>query len=121
MNTPKQQIGELGEAIAKEHLIQEGYEVIATNWRYKRGEIDVIAKKEELLVFIEIKTRRANDTDTAMMNFTPQKRQRIVNAVYAYLEAHRLPDANWRLDLIAIALPYQKAPLIQHSEDCLEW
>ncbi len=53
-------VGKEGEKLAADYLIENGFEVIKRNYRYRRFEIDIIAKKEETLVFVEVKTRSAN-------------------------------------------------------------
>lgn len=54
------ELGKEGEELAKEFLIAKGYVILESNWRYKKAEIDLIAKKDEILVFIEVKTRSSN-------------------------------------------------------------
>lgn len=59
--TTKQIIGEKGEEFACNYLSKKGYEIVEKNYRFKRAEIDIIVKKEKLLVFVEVKTRKNND------------------------------------------------------------
>ena len=54
------EVGKEGEKLAANYLMKKGFEVIERNYRYRRFEIDIIAKKEKTLVFVEVKTRSAN-------------------------------------------------------------
>lgn len=122
MTTPKQKIGAIGEALAQAYLVENGYQIITLNWRCKLGEIDIVARDAGgTLAFCEVKTRKGTSVEEALYNFTERKRGRLLNAVYAYLEAHNLPDEGWRIDLIAVALPYGVSPILQHTENCLGW
>ena len=50
-------LGQQGEALAVTYLAEKGYQILETNWRFKRAEVDIIAKLGQVLVFIEVKTR----------------------------------------------------------------
>jgi putative endonuclease len=122
MTTPKQKIGAIGEALAQAHLKRNGYDIVALNWRCKHGEIDIVARASNgILAFCEVKTRKGTNVEDAQLNFTERKRSRLLATIYAYLSEQCLPDEGWRVDLIAIALPYDADPILEHTENCLEW
>ena len=54
------ELGELGEDLAVEELEKNGYEIVERNWRYKKAEIDIIARKNEVLAIVEVKTRSSD-------------------------------------------------------------
>lgn len=110
-----------GELIAKTYLLTLGYELISQNWRCRFGELDLIMRFQGVLVFLEVKTRLGNDVSLAVSSMTTRKMERLVYAVYAYLADSDLPDDNWRLDLVAVAIPRNGAPVITHMENCLDW
>lgn len=110
--------GKQGEQLAAQFLRESGYEVIATNWHCARGEIDIVARKTDTLVFVEVKTRRGRLTEAAFASMTPHKRERLIASAYAYLDEHAV-DGAWRIDVIAVALSRQ--PVIEHVEDALGW
>lgn len=118
--TQQQKTGDYGEQLALQHLQSKGYTIIATKWRCQRGEIDIIAERDAVYAFIEVKTRRHTTTEDAFMQITPRKRERLINAVHTYINTNDL-EVNWRIDVIAIALPYRQAPIIEHVEDALDW
>ena len=116
------QTGVRGEKLAQEFLIQRGYTIVVTNWSTRFGEIDIVARLDDLLVFVEVKTRRSQDTETAFASITPAKHERIIKAVYQYLHDHELEDdIPWRIDAIGIALDRNNPPIIDHVEDAFDW
>jgi putative endonuclease len=113
--------GQKGEAMAAAHLQQRGYQIVGVNWRCTRGEIDIIARTGETLVFVEVRTRHADSTAAAFESINERKQNRMQNAVHMYLSEHNLEDAAWRIDVIAVALPQYGKPLIEQVEDALDW
>lgn len=121
MSTSKMNLGQRGEQIATRYLQQHSYTIVDTNWRCKVGEIDIIARQHDILVFVEVKTRYAHGTEAAFAAITPAKRKRLTHAVYAYLEETNQQDAHWRIDAIAVALSRKGKPVIDHAQDALDW
>jgi putative endonuclease len=113
--------GQKGEMLAAAFLRQRGYEIIDSNWRCTRGEIDIIARLGEMLVFVEVRTRHADGTAEAFESVNSRKQSRMQNAVHLYLAEHELENSAWRIDVIAIALPRSGKPLIEQVEDALDW
>lgn len=113
--------GAYGEQVAVAYLRQKGYTVTATNWRCKHGELDIVAQAGEMLVFVEVKTRRASDPSQAFLSLTPHKRQRLIASAYSYIDDQRYDNPSWRIDVIGVALPTSGQPVIEHVEDALDW
>lgn len=114
--------GAAGEKLAIEYLRGKGYAIVDANWSTKFGELDIIAKIDDVLVFIEVKTRRAASTESALEAVTPAKHERMLNAVYQYLHDHEIdPETQWRIDVIAIALGARGRRRIAHVEDAFDW
>lgn len=114
--------GATGEKIAINFLRSKGYDILESNWSTRFGELDIIAQRAELLVFVEVKTRRAPDTEAALEAVTPAKRERMLKAVYQYLHEHDIdPDSRWRMDVIAVAIARDGRPRIDHVEDAFDW
>jgi putative endonuclease len=111
--------GKHGEQLAADHLRNNGYEIITTNWHCPRGEIDIVARIKDMLVFVEVKTRRGHKTEAAFASITARKRERLIASVYTYLEQHAKSEVDWRIDVIGVALSRQ--PVIEHVEDALGW
>ena len=119
---PAKQTGAHGEAIARRYLRQRGYQIIDANWSSIYGELDIVAARDGALTFVEVKTRRAADTESALEGITAAKRERMVKAVYLYLHDKDLdPDTPWRIDVIAVALDGKGPPKLEHVEDAFDW
>lgn len=99
-----QNIAKIGEKLAVEHLKIQGYQILAENYRFQRGEIDIIAKHEERIVFVEVKTRRSLKYGLPQSAVTEQKQRQISKIALAYLQKHNLIDTACRFDVIAIQL-----------------
>jgi len=119
----KQEIGQHGEALAVNYLRQHNYTIIETNWHCSHGELDIITQLNDLWVFVEVRTRRSHSTESAFASITPSKRQKLVDSVNLYLHEHKISASNWRIDVIAVALPHSRSatPIIDHVEDALDW
>ena len=109
-------LGKLGEEIAKEFLEQKGYKIEALNYRHRRLELDIVAKDGDTLVFVEVKTRSDDflfDPEKAM---TEKKETLMRNAAVAYM---RETDYDWaiRFDVIAIVVRGADRYEVRHGED----
>lgn len=102
MTDRRRRLGELGERLARRHLEASGYKVLETNHRTKSGEIDLIAKKDGTLVFVEVRTRTGTRMGSPEESLTPDKRQRLAATAEEYLQATNARDVEWRVDLVAV-------------------
>ena len=104
MNT--KQTGEDGENRATQYLISKGFAIIERNWRTKGGEIDIIAYKNDTIVFVEVKTLPNGTTDMIQRELNYQKRQRIIKTSKRFLLNHRQYSNSYiRYDVIVIDMP----------------
>jgi putative endonuclease len=75
----------------------------ARQWRCAHGELDLVARQDEHLVFVEVRTRSGRAYGSADESLTAAKQHRLISLAYAYLEAHGLDmAASWRIDVIAV-------------------
>jgi len=94
--------GSKGEELAREFLISNNYQIIKTNFHSPYGEIDIIAKDNGTLVFIEVKTRSSN-LESALNSISISKRKKISKTASIFLSANRpLEDMFTRFDVIII-------------------
>jgi len=100
----RQRLGQWGERIAALHLEAHGYAILARNWRCSAGEIDLVARDQETLVFVEVKTRRGRDYGAPEEALTPRKAEKLMQLGQQYVYDHDLGDVDWRIDLIAVEL-----------------
>lgn len=117
MVTQHRRLGDRGEAMAAEFLQEKGYTIVETNFLVREGEIDLIAREKDELVFIEVKTRTNARFGSAIESITPQKQERLFLAVQQYLLQQNLAlDGLWRIDMIAIDLQ-TRPPSIEHFKN----
>ena len=95
--------GDEGEAIAKKHLLDLGLTIVETKYRYgKAGEIDIIAKDGDVLVFCEVKMRHNDQYGDPEFAITPKKQSQIRKIAAAYLYEREIDNQECRFDVVAI-------------------
>lgn len=102
MKNRRQKLGEQGEALAIRHLKRAGYKIIETNYRTRLGEIDIIAKDKDTIVFVEVKTRTSVHFGSPKWAVTPQKQKKISMVALYYLKATEQSTARARFDVVAV-------------------
>lgn len=113
----KKKFGDRGEDLAADFLKQNGFDVIKRNYRFGHGEIDIIAKHKEVLVFIEVKTRKNLEFGPPELAVTKNKQRQIRKIAEAYLVENEITDLDCRLDVIAILIKKNLPPEINHIEN----
>ena len=103
MTTKHQQFGEKSESVAVNCLKKQGYKIIEINYRTKLGEIDIIAKQGETLVFIEVKARKSSRFGRPELAVTPKKQRKISMVALYYLKSTKQSNAKARFDVVAIS------------------
>ncbi len=97
-------LGRWGENHAADHLTAAGYTLVARNWRCRGGEIDLIFRDGQTVVFVEVKTRRGRAYGAPAEALTPHKAQKLLDLGQQYVAAHDLDGVAWRIDLVAVEL-----------------
>jgi putative endonuclease len=95
------ELGKQGEEMAVEFLRKDGYTILNTNWTFQKAEIDIIAKKANILAIVEVKTRSSLEFGLPQDFVKPKKIQLLLKAVDAYVNEKDL-DIEVRFDIIAI-------------------
>ena len=120
MNSARLSLGCWGEALAAEFLVSNGYEIVARNQRTPYGEIDLVARINNGLVFVEVKTRSTDAYGHPEASVTPKKREHLIASAQAYIQEFSDPDISWRIDVIAIRkLKSPDQPEIIHFENAI--
>lgn len=109
------QTGISGEELACRYLEEHGYEILERNWRFGHEEIDIIARKENILVIAEVKTRRSNYFGEPEEFVDRQKQKHLIKTANAYIERNNL-NLEVRFDIISVIISGQKQK-IYHIED----
>lgn len=97
-------IGKIGERRAQEFLRKRGYRLMELNCRTFFGEIDVVAKKGDFIVFLEIKTRASSSLGPPYLSVTNQKQKQIIKNALSYLKRWGLTGSKWRIDVVSVKL-----------------
>jgi len=102
-NTNHRKTGSLGEEQAADFLKANGYEILCKNYHFSnRGEIDIIATKDNILIFIEVKTALSDRFGEPEYWVTPSKQKQIVKVAQAYLHMNGISDKDCRFDVMAL-------------------
>ena len=109
-------LGRLGESLAKTHLEQAGYEILDENWTHGKAEIDLIAYKDKVIIFAEVKTRTGNAFGEPEDFVDARKQRLLVEAAdeYIYLMEH---EGEVRFDIISILFDKTDNYTLKHIED----
>jgi putative endonuclease len=100
----RQSFGEFGEDLACRELEGRGYRILARRYRTRAGEIDIVARDGETVVFVEVKARAGGEFGGAAAAVTPLKQRRVTQMAVDYLARHRLANCPCRFDVVAIDL-----------------
>jgi putative endonuclease len=119
MTTRRQFLGRWGEDTAAEYLAANGYTVLARNVHGAHGEIDIVASKDGLLVFVEVKTRSSHTFAYPEDSVTPRKQAYMLSAAEEYLQAHPESGESWQFDVIAVEGRPGRNAQIEHFQNVI--
>jgi len=94
-------LGQCGELLALDALRERGYRVLAHNWRCPAGEIDLVARHDDTLVIVEVRTRRGQSYGTPEESITAAKRAKLMELGETYVQEHAW-EGPWRIDVVAV-------------------
>jgi putative endonuclease len=112
-----QTVGQWGEETAAEYLRQHGYEVLARNARTPYGEIDIIAKQGDVIIFIEVKTLTSSKNFFPEHNVTVRKRDHMLACAEHYAAENNID--HWQIDVVAVEGKQGLEPKITHFENAI--
>lgn len=109
-NKARQTVGSLGESIAAERLKAMGYRVLERNVRLTQGEIDIVARDGDVLVFVEVRTRRSMEMGLPEESITERKKQKLRQLVDSYYQARSAGETQSRIDVVVVDLDSSGKP-----------
>ncbi|MBM3943462.1 MAG: YraN family protein [SAR202 cluster bacterium] len=115
MATARSRLGDYGEGLARQYLEAQGCQFLAAKYRCRWGEADLVMRQGEVIVFVEVRTRRGATFGSPEESLTPAKARRLKATGQHYLEQQGLSGAAWRIDLVAVEIPASGGqPEIRH-------
>jgi putative endonuclease len=114
-------VGNEGEEIAAGFLRNSGYEIIERNYRFHKGEIDIVAKDNETnyLVFVEVKSRKSLEYGEPEHAITPAKTKQLKRMANYYILDNHVKNTDCRLDVITVLFTSTNPPLINHYKNAV--
>jgi len=116
-------LGQQGEDEAVRFLKTQGYRILGRNLKFRQGELDIVAQKGDCIAFIEVKTRRTDESGQPFEAVKPAKMRRIVSMAETWLRREKLGNESefaFRFDIISIVWPEGEPPKIQHLENAFD-
>lgn len=98
------EVGAMGEKLAADLLRGRGFEIVETNFRCRQGEIDLIARHGECLVFVEVRTKRGRSFGSPEESVTPAKQEKLIALAETYVQSLNRTPSSWRIDVVAVEL-----------------
>ncbi len=110
----KDAVGAYGERVAAAHLVASGLVILERNWRCPAGEIDIVARDGDVLVFCEVKTRRGTGYGSPLEAVTPRKAARLRRLAAAWTVERGVHLPEIRIDLVGVLRPARGAAEVEH-------
>jgi putative endonuclease len=106
--------GDLGERAARKYLQQHGLNFLTANFRSERGEIDLVLRDQDCLVFVEVKTRSSEDWERPAAAVDRERRRRLTRAALDYLRLLKQPPVKLRFDIVEVLLEAGAVREVRH-------
>jgi len=107
----RRNVGILGEKLARDFLKKRGYRIWEANYRCPEGEIDIVARHKDSLVFVEVRTKRSLEFGSPEESITPAKMEKLKAVAAHYRQAHNDLPSSWRIDVVAVEIDQKDKPL----------
>ena len=111
--SPRLALGNRGELVAARHLRRRGHKILMRNFRTRGGEIDIVAREGDILVFVEVKTSGSDDGSAPHQRVTPAKQHRLTLAARSYIANYDVRPS-FRFDVVSIVWVEGRRPEIEH-------
>lgn len=122
MPSIKRKFGDWGERAAEFYLKNKGYEIIEKNFNTRYGEIDLICKKGDRFIFVEVKTRRNRHFGTPEESVTRKKQKHLIAAAQIYVSSKNMSGAEWQIDVLAVeGEPMAEKINLRHIENAVNY
>lgn len=102
-------MGKAGQKAAETYLLKKGYSIIDRNFHTRSGELDIVARNEDYIVFVEVKARKGLEYGYPREAVTRTKQKRIIRTALVYLTQNHLTDSNIRFDVVEVLFQHGQA------------
>jgi putative endonuclease len=110
--------GQRSERYAERYLKQKGHRILTRNWRCPLGELDLVTRLQNMVVFVEVRSTGHDSADSARDSVGEEKQRRLSRLALAFIQRYRLKDTPARFDVVTLAWPPKtKEPTIEHFEN----
>ena len=116
----RQSLGKLGENLACAALTERGYAIIATRYRTRAGEIDIVARDGDTTVFVEVKSRAGDEFGGAAAAVTSWKQRKVALMAMDYMGRHRLEETPCRFDVVTVEIVDGRPPHVEIYTNAFE-
>ena len=106
----RKETGILGEKLARAYLEQHSYTIVETNYRSPSGEIDIVARQGDYLVFIEVRAKRSHGYGSPEESVTALKKEHLIDSTAHYYQTHENLPALYRIDFVAVEIGRDNTP-----------
>lgn len=110
-------LGKKGEEIAESYLQQMGYQILERNFHSQQGEVDIIARDRDFIVFVEVKSYSFRSYGSPVGAVRKAKKQSLIHAAQTYLYKKNIQNTYCRFDVIAIYKKFNGQRIIEHYRD----
>ncbi|MDA7950592.1 MAG: YraN family protein [Pirellulaceae bacterium] len=113
-------LGQAGERVAEKFLRKKGFRLLHKNYKTPYGELDLVMRQNETIVFVEVKTRRSALKGEPHEAVHTEKQKRLTRQAFAYLKKFYSLNERARFDIVSIVWPLSEVPTINHFENAFE-
>jgi len=110
----RNKLGQRGEKLAQKYLKKSGYRILQSNYTVEQGEVDLIMRDDETVVFVEVKTRKSEELVQGEETVNYHKQKHIAAVARQFIHAHNLYDFPCRFDVVVVIVPERGKPNIRH-------
>ncbi|WP_073997512.1 YraN family protein [Anaerococcus urinomassiliensis] len=111
----KRKIGDFGEDLAVSYMSEKGYEILSRNYLKPYGEIDIVAIKDDIICFVEVKTRKSSNFAYPREAVNYHKQQRIIKASQMYMMENNINSYLMRFDVVEVFTESRKINYIENA------
>ena len=112
-------LGIFAEGVARRYLLEKGYEILAANYKMNFGELDIVARKNGIVSFVEVKAnKKYYEGFEPEMRVDPRKRDKLIKLATAYMLNKNLPEDPWQIDIVSVIFDFEnKKAQIKHFKN----